>query len=110
MDESGSGGDLLVTLVGIVIFLVVPIFVAHRIGRSKGRTNAWLWGFLLGWIGVVIVALLSPAPGFERRESSAAPPDVSPNERRTKTCPDCAEEILADARRCRFCDYRFETS
>jgi hypothetical protein len=26
----------------------------------------------------------------------------------TKVCPDCAEEVKADARVCRFCGYRFE--
>ena len=28
--------------------------------------------------------------------------------RPTKICPDCAETVLAAARKCRFCDYRFE--
>ncbi len=29
-------------------------------------------------------------------------------EREVKTCPDCAEEVLAAARVCRYCGYRFQ--
>jgi hypothetical protein len=29
-------------------------------------------------------------------------------ERPTKACPDCAESVLLEARRCRFCGYRFD--
>jgi hypothetical protein len=31
-----------------------------------------------------------------------------PNEAQTKTCPQCAEEVKAGARICRFCSYSFE--
>jgi hypothetical protein len=51
---------------GIVVFgvfwvlaaLVLPIWVGQRIGARKGRAG-WAWGLFLGWLGVLIVALLS---------------------------------------------------
>lgn len=45
-------------LVFIALFWLAPIFVGYKIGAAKNR-NGWLWGLLLGWIGVIIVACLS---------------------------------------------------
>jgi Protein of unknown function (DUF2510) len=56
---ASSGGSAFGGLVFIGIFWIVPIFVGKRIGDRKGR-RGWIWGLFLGWIGVIIVALLSP--------------------------------------------------
>jgi hypothetical protein len=44
----------------------------------------------------------------------SATPDHGPADegrsRETKQCPDCAETVLAAARKCRFCGYRFDRS
>ena len=56
---------------GILVFAgffwVLPIFVGHKIGEPKNR-DGWVWGLLLGWIGVIIVACLSPVPTAEQRQ------------------------------------------
>jgi hypothetical protein len=44
-------------LIVTVIFLVLPIWIGQMIGGPKGRAG-WAWGLLLGWLGVLIVALL----------------------------------------------------
>src|SRR5262249_9061321 len=52
----------LAVLAALVILWIVPPFVSHSIGRAKGFDNPWLWGFALGWIGVMVVAGKAPRP------------------------------------------------
>lgn len=40
--------------------------------------------------------------------TSAQGPGDELGARETKQCPDCAETVLAAARKCRFCGYRFD--
>jgi hypothetical protein len=40
-------------------------YTAHRIGTRKGRYYSWLWGLLIGWVGVIVVALRKPR--YEKR-------------------------------------------
>lgn len=48
-------GPLQVVIIGLV--WVLPIYVAHQIGRPKNRSG-FAWGLFLGWLGVIVVALL----------------------------------------------------
>ncbi len=48
-------------LVDLMIFfgwVVIPAVVAWVIGSKKGRRYTWLFGLLLGWVGVLIAAFL----------------------------------------------------
>lgn len=55
-------------LIVIVLFVALPIWASQRIGSRNGRHSAWVWGLLLGWLGVLIVAILGPARDRELEE------------------------------------------
>lgn len=46
----------------------VAIWLANRIADDKGRKNGWVWGLLLGWIGVLICALRGSVEGKETEQ------------------------------------------
>jgi hypothetical protein len=43
--------------VGLVFLL--PIVIAIDLGFNRDRTG-WMWGFFLGWLGVLILAIMRP--------------------------------------------------
>lgn len=51
---------VVIVFIGMMLFVVAPMYFADLITTKKGRGYGWLWGLLLGWIGVLVVALLSP--------------------------------------------------
>jgi hypothetical protein len=54
--------ELLIVFVGL--FWIAPIFAGHMLGQSRDRTG-WMWGLLLGWLGVLILACMKPIPTHE---------------------------------------------
>lgn len=86
----------------IGIWLVCGLLGAV-IGSGKGRAGSGLvLGLLLGVIGLIIVALMSPNPEAEARRQSqiALAAQNLPGMRR---CPWCAQSIQSEALICQYC-------
>lgn len=67
MDSAG-----VVLLFGLIFWVVVATLVGGLVGSRKGRGGLGaLLGFLLGWIGVLIIALMKPSPDFEKQQAAA---------------------------------------
>jgi hypothetical protein len=98
------GLALLVLLALIGLLWVWPTAKAAEIGRRKGRSNSWLWGFALGWIGVIILA------NEPDRKSFGITPLAGYSLAPMKVCPACAEWVKRESLLCRFCGFKFESS
>ena len=73
-DKKYAVGSVAVLALGIVLIAVygsagwfislawlLPIIIAIDLGISRGRTG-WMWGLFLGWLGVLILAIMRPQP------------------------------------------------
>lgn len=118
MVASAGGAALFLILVLVGVFWVAPIFAANAIGKGKGRSQTWLWGFFLGWIGVIVVACMGRNPqsvivipqaqpiasaGSTPTQTAAVRVATSASIGRTRTCPECAETVSAQSSFCEFC-------
>jgi hypothetical protein len=71
--------------VAVIVFWIIPIFVAVSQGRTKDRAGL-AYGIFLGWIGVIVLAFLPPRKGDKFVE-----------------CRFCKEPIRRDATVCAHC-------
>jgi len=101
-----------ILIIGALYFL--PTIVASS--KNKQNTgaifalNLLLGWTVIGWILAFIWALTQDANPQPSARSVAVdapkslPPQQAPAQRK---CPDCAEMVLAEARKCRFCGHEF---
>ena len=98
-------------LLFVGIFWIVPMFVAHAIGKGKRRSGFW-YGLLLGWLGVLILALLAPLPEpspekelelLERRKRAGYINKNAYAEERAQIEAKMEQEVATLSRECPFC-------
>jgi hypothetical protein len=79
---------------GLLLWLACGL-IGALVGADKGLTGfGFLAGFVLGPIGVLVVAVMQPRP------QPAGSTTLAPGMR---TCPACAESVRAEATICRYC-------
>jgi hypothetical protein len=102
---------LLLLAVSLGIYFI-PYIVARQNGKQNsgaiGALNFFLGWTLVGWVVALVWAMSKDANVVPQPAPVAmnTTPALSPRAAQKK-CPDCAEMILADARKCRFCGHEF---
>lgn len=94
-------GPVVMALIMVPAYIAPTIIASSRNIPNAGSVaviNIFLGWTCLGWI----VALAMSVGGTPRTAPEAWPT--------TKRCHDCAETVLADARVCKHCGYRFAPS
>lgn len=105
----------------VLIAWVVPIPVANAMGKAKHRDGS-AYGIFLGWLGVLILAVLPSLPEktaaeklaqLERAQASLKTPDYARRkaeleaelaaEDSHRECPFCKEPMRKDATVCPHC-------
>lgn len=79
MEVSGLWG-LLVYVIGIFLSIAIWFafgFASQAINENKGYEGGFWWGFLLGWVGIIVVALKTPVDNTVYRPVSYSPPPDS---------------------------------
>jgi hypothetical protein len=79
---------LCVLVIGIVVFLYMLLV------KAEGTLT-------------VTYEFRAPQPSMPQERHRDWTPPVPPHSRATKRCPQCAEDVLAEARMCRYCRYEF---
>ena len=91
----------------LVLWIICGV-VTGVIASNKGRNGVgwFLVGCILGIFGVILIACL-PSQNPQQVYLASNPNITEPAVRRVKVCPDCAEEVMVEARICRHCRHEF---
>jgi|SRR5882762_1925253 len=102
---------LLLLAVSLFIYFI-PYIVARQNKKQNagaiGALNFFLGWTLVGWVVALVWAISKdvnvPQPAPSVMAAASAPPLITPAQ---KKCPECAEMVLLEATKCRFCSHDF---
>jgi hypothetical protein len=103
-----------IIVAAILIFPSLPFAIVCAILAPRRGRGAVVWFFLGQLFNVFSLIVLLALPRLTPTHTGGIEPttgilvEPTPSEPEpTKRCPDCAETVLAAARKCRFCGYVF---
>jgi zinc ribbon protein len=87
---------LLFLMLGVMVWFACGI-LGSFMAQAKGRTRSlgFFLGFVFGPFGLIRAAMLSPDEHGNTRRGLLSG--------ELRKCPDCAEPIRSEARKCRYC-------
>ena len=87
--------------------LIVAVMRSHQNSGAIAVLNLLLGWTLLGWVGALVWAMLSKPDQTSNAQGQevAASFGLSPAHRK---CPQCAEVVLKEARKCKHCQAELE--
>jgi hypothetical protein len=99
---------LLLIAVSLFIYFI-PYIVAKQNKKQNsgaiGALNFFLGWTLVGWVVALVWAMSKDAVVPQPSPMPTAAPSLPASAQ--KKCPDCAEMVLTDAKKCRFCGHDF---
>jgi hypothetical protein len=101
---------LVMLAIGVAVYflpLIIAVMRSHPNAGALAVLNLLLGWTLLGWVGALVWSLLSRPQQATDAQSQAIAEKYGVSAKYRK-CPECAEVVLKEARKCKHCQSELE--